>query len=126
MRNTAACFAHEVGQHLARSFEVGNDTVEHRRDHSHATCFAPVLLFGFVTDIDHLTRYTIDCNQRWFIDYHTATTHGDNRRGGSHVYRHVIRDEILQHAHSHNPNLATKGTKSTKAQKDQKERVKLI
>jgi len=63
-----------VRQHFPRSLEVGNDAIEHRRDHSYTTRFAPVLLFCFVTDVDHLASDTVHCNQRWFVDNYAAFT----------------------------------------------------
>ena len=88
MRETAACFAHKMGQHLFGSFEVGNDTIEQRCDDADSTRLASVLLLCFKANRDHFSGDRIDSHERWFI-YHDATAaHGDDGRCRSHVYRH--------------------------------------
>src|SRR5690349_2411365 len=87
-REAAAGLAHEVSEHLLRSFEIRDDAVKHRRDHGDATRLASVLLSRFATDVNHLARRGLDGNERRLVNHHAAPAHGNDRRRRSHVYRH--------------------------------------
>jgi len=93
-----------MGKHLLCSFKIGHDAVEHRRDHGDTARFAAVLLSCFATDVDHVAAGSIDCNERRFVNNHTAPSHRNDRRRRSHVYPHE----------SHTQIKPQKGTKSTK------------
>src|ERR1051326_9207348 len=72
-RETTLCLAHEMREHLLRSFKVRHDAVEHRRDHCHTARLASVLLSRFATDVNRLARRGIDGNERRLVNHHTAT-----------------------------------------------------
>src|ERR1051325_6395109 len=85
----AASLADKVSEHRLRSFKIRHDAVEHRRDHCHAARLASVLLSCFATNVYYLAGCGLDRNQRRLVNHHAAPTHGNDRRGRSHVYRHV-------------------------------------
>jgi hypothetical protein len=59
--------AHEVVEHHARAFEVGDDAVDERRDHRDVARFASLHLVRFVADGDHFA-----------VTLLTATTDGSS------------------------------------------------
>src|ERR1041384_7230814 len=75
MRNATAGLAHEMGQHLLCSFEVGDDAVLQWSNHGHATRLAPILLLRLFANSDYFAGQRIDRNKRRLVYYDAASAH---------------------------------------------------
>src|SRR5689334_11551703 len=83
-------------QHCARSFKIGDNTVNERGDHRNVSRLTTLHLVRFIPDGNYFTSDLVDGNDGWLINNYTPASHCDYRTGGPHVDRHGIRDEISQ------------------------------
>src|SRR6267142_2927861 len=99
-RDPAACLAHEIRQHLLRSFKVRDDPVKQGSDDHNIAGLASVHLLRLEANSDHLSGDGIDGDQGWLIDHDAAAAHIDDGRRRSHVYCHRIGNQISKSSHT--------------------------
>jgi len=77
-RNATAGLAHQVGQHRAGPFEVGDDAVDQRSNNVDVARLAPVHLPCLLADGDHFSGDVVDANQRRLIHNDPTPTDGNH------------------------------------------------
>src|SRR6185369_4005608 len=96
VRKTAARCPDEVVEHGPRSFKIGDDTVNERRNHGDIARLASLHLVRFVADRDDFAGNLVNSDDRWLVNDDATPAHGNDRARRTHIDGHRIGDEVLE------------------------------
>src|SRR5260370_37850693 len=96
MRNTTSCLTHEVVEHRARSFKVGHNAIDQRRNDRDVARLSSLHLSRFITDSNNFTGNLVDGDNGRLIDDYASSSYRDYRARRAHIDGHRIRHEIAQ------------------------------